>query len=69
MYTYIIVNKKIMEEAMSSFELYGDMLKIYREVDLQCGYKLDIMLQRINDVSRSKKIEARWLLRNIRQTI
>ena len=34
---------------MSSFELYGDMLKIYREVDLQCGYKLDIMLQRINN--------------------
>ena len=33
---------------MSSFELYGDMLNLYREVDLQCGYKLDIMLQRIN---------------------
>lgn len=33
---------------MSSFELYGDMLNLYREIDLQCGYKLDIMLQRIN---------------------
>ncbi|MBY0757289.1 hypothetical protein K5V21_17800 [Clostridium sardiniense] len=33
---------------MNSFELYGDMLKIYKEVDLQCGYKLDNMLQKIN---------------------
>ncbi len=33
---------------MNSFELYGDMLKVYREVDLQCGYKLDNMLQKIN---------------------
>lgn len=34
---------------MNSFELYGDMLNIYREVDLQCGYKLDNMLQKINN--------------------
>ncbi|GAA0070431.1 hypothetical protein UT300003_19540 [Clostridium sardiniense] len=33
---------------MNSFELYGDMLKIYKEVDLQCSYKLDNMLQKIN---------------------
>lgn len=33
---------------MDSFELYKDIINLYREADLQCNVKLDYVLKKIN---------------------
>lgn len=34
---------------MNSFELYKDIINLYREVDLECNLKLDDVLKKINN--------------------